>query len=62
MYKRVPQASRALGSNMWRMSHNPYDSALYDLLDATGICIDGNQQSGADRAAGQCVNVPLPLP
>ena len=30
------QASRAMGTNMWRMTHNPYDVALYDLLDATG--------------------------
>lgn len=36
------QASRALGSNIWRMSHNPYRKALYDLLDATGVmCWDG---------------------
>lgn len=35
------QASRAMGSNMWRMSHNPYDVALYDILDATGqMCWD----------------------
>ncbi len=24
--------------NFWRMSHNPYVPALYDLLDATGKC------------------------
>ena len=36
------QASRALGSNIWRMSHNPYQKPLYDLLDATGVmCWDG---------------------
>ena len=56
MYKRVPQASRALGSNMWRMSHNPYDSALYDLLDATGqMCWDENRDYGAKYGSGAYV-------
>ena len=42
------QASRAMGSNIWRMSHNPYDKALYDLLDATGqMCWDENRDYGA---------------
>lgn len=27
------QASRSMGSNMWRMSHNPYDAALYGNFD-----------------------------
>ena len=47
------QASRALGSNMWRMSHNPYDTALYDLLDATGqMCWDENRDYGAKYMGG----------
>jgi hypothetical protein len=30
------------------MSHNPYDRALYDLLDATGqMCWDENRDYGA---------------
>ena len=38
------QASRAMGTNIWRMSHNPYDTALYDLLDATGqMCWDESE-------------------
>jgi beta-galactosidase/beta-glucuronidase len=42
------QASRAMGTNIWRMSHNPYDNALYDLLDATGqMCWDENRDYGA---------------
>ena len=47
------QASRALGSNMWRMSHNPYDIALYDILDATGqMCWDENRDYGAKYGGG----------
>jgi hypothetical protein len=47
------QASRAMGSNMWRMSHNPYDVALYDLLDATGqMCWDENRDYGAKYNGG----------
>ena len=47
------QASRAMGSNMWRMSHNPYDKALYDLLDATGqMCWDENRDYGAKYGSG----------
>jgi beta-galactosidase len=51
------QASRALGSNIWRMSHNPYQKPLYDLLDATGVmCWDGTYVGGAKLgwAAGPC--------
>lgn len=47
------QASRALGSNIWRMSHNPYAPALYDLLDATGqMCWDENRDYGAKYGGG----------
>jgi hypothetical protein len=47
------QASRAMGTNMWRMSHNPYDKALYDLLDATGqMCWDENRDYGAKYGSG----------
>ena len=30
------QCARTLGSNIWRMSHNPYRTGLYDLLDTLG--------------------------
>ena len=30
------QASKALGANTWRMSHNPYTDSLYKILDITG--------------------------
>lgn len=33
------QVSRALGSNIWRMSHNPYRSGLYDVLDVLGVMV-----------------------
>ena len=35
------------------MSHNPYDVALYDLLDATGqMCWDENRDYGAKYGSG----------
>ena len=41
------QASRAVGSNVWRMSHNPYHPPLYDILDATGVTVwDENRDLG----------------
>jgi hypothetical protein len=47
------QASRAMGSNIWRMSHNPYAPALYELLDATGqMCWDENRDYGAKYGGG----------
>ena len=47
------QASRALGSNIWRMSHNPYVPALYRLLDITGlVCWDENRDYGAKYMDG----------
>ena len=30
------QASKSVGANVWRMSHNPYVNSLYDILDRTG--------------------------
>ena len=35
------QLSRALGANFWRMSHNPYDDAVYSILDALGVLVWG---------------------
>ena len=50
------QASRALGSNIWRMSHNPYVPALYQILDRTGImCWDENRDYGAKYMGGAYV-------
>ena len=50
------QASRALGSNIWRMSHNPYVPALYEILDRTGImCWDENRDYGAKYLGGAYV-------
>jgi beta-galactosidase/beta-glucuronidase len=47
------QASRASGSNIWRMSHNPYADELYGLLDATGVmCWDENRDYGAKYMNG----------
>jgi hypothetical protein len=41
------QVSRALGANIWRMSHNPYRTALYDILDAVGTLVwDENRDMG----------------
>lgn len=41
------QASRALGANVWRMSHNPYHPPLYDILDAIGTTVwDENRDLG----------------
>lgn len=41
------QVSRALGSNVWRMSHNPYRTPLYDILDNLGISVwDENRDFG----------------
>ena len=31
------QMLRALGGNVWRMSHNPYSSSVYKLLDTLGV-------------------------
>ena len=43
------QASRALGSNVWRMSHNPYGPALYSILDRLGTAVwDENRDYGAE--------------
>ena len=51
------QASRALGSNVWRMSHNPYVPALYKLLDRTGVVSwDENRDYGAKYMNGAYVN------
>ena len=33
------QLSRALGANSWRMSHNPYDNTLYEVLTELGIMV-----------------------
>eukprot|EP01065_Artemidia_motanka_P007129 TRINITY_DN1351_c0_g2_i2.p1 TRINITY_DN1351_c0_g2~~TRINITY_DN1351_c0_g2_i2.p1 ORF type:complete len:1015 (+),score=324.33 TRINITY_DN1351_c0_g2_i2:64-3045(+) len=41
------QASRALGGNIWRMSHNPYVKGLYGLLDQLGVLVwDENRDYG----------------
>eukprot|EP01062_Namystynia_karyoxenos_P072830 TRINITY_DN6932_c0_g1_i1.p1 TRINITY_DN6932_c0_g1~~TRINITY_DN6932_c0_g1_i1.p1 ORF type:complete len:1025 (+),score=273.18 TRINITY_DN6932_c0_g1_i1:110-3076(+) len=41
------QATRALGGNIWRMSHNPYAKGLYGLLDALGVLVwDENRDYG----------------
>ncbi len=41
------QVARALGSNIWRMSHNPYRTSLYDILDVTGVSVwDENRDMG----------------
>ena len=49
-------ALRSVGGNIWRTSHNPYRTAVYDILDATGIlCWDENreftQRNGDDMEA-----------
>ena len=50
------QASRALGSNIWRMSHNPYLPSLYKLLDITGVMSwDENRDYGAKYMGGAYV-------
>lgn len=47
------QASRALGSNIWRQSHNPYAPGLYGVLDALGtMCWDENRDYGAKYMGG----------
>ena len=47
------QASRAMGANIWRMSHNPYSPSLYSLLDAAGtMCWDENRDYGAKYMGG----------
>jgi beta-galactosidase/beta-glucuronidase len=41
------QAGRAVGANVWRMSHNPYHPPLYDILDALGTTVwDENRDLG----------------
>lgn len=46
------QASKALGSNIWRMSHNPYTDSLYDLLDRTGTMVwDENRDYGPEYSS-----------
>lgn len=41
------QASRMLGGNVWRMSHNPYHPPLYYILDALGTLVwDENRDLG----------------
>eukprot|EP00755_Sulcionema_specki_P011606 Sspe_Gene.49409::Locus_26619_Transcript_1_1_Confidence_1.000_Length_2869::g.49409::m.49409/K01190/lacZ; beta-galactosidase len=45
------QAQKAVGGNFWRMSHNPYEGALYDILDAVGVLVwDENRDFGAAYA------------
>ena len=45
------QVSRALGASTWRMSHNPYRTALYDILDAVGTLVwDENRDMGPSYA------------
>ena len=47
------QASRALGANIWRQSHNPYAPGLYGVLDALGtMCWDENRDYGARYMGG----------
>lgn len=47
------QASRALGANFWRQTHNPYTPHLYALLDTLGImCWDENRDYGAKYLGG----------
>lgn len=47
------QASRALGANIWRQSHNPYTPHLYTLLDLLGtMCWDENRDYGAKYMNG----------
>ena len=47
------QASRALGANIWRQSHNPYSPHLYSLLDLLGtMCWDENRDYGAKYMGG----------
>ena len=40
------QVARALGSNSWRMSHNPYRKGLYDVLDTLGVMVRGGGGGG----------------
>ena len=43
------QTSRAVGSNIWRMSHNPYSPPLYSILDRLGIMSwDENRDYGRE--------------
>lgn len=43
------QASKALGGSMWRMSHNPYTPALYELLSSAGVLSwDENRDYGLE--------------
>ncbi|EDQ90237.1 uncharacterized protein MONBRDRAFT_36654 [Monosiga brevicollis MX1] len=43
------QSLRALGANIWRMSHNPYRKSLYDMLDAAGVLVwDENRDYGLE--------------
>eukprot|EP00040_Diaphanoeca_grandis_P025859 m.143977 g.143977 ORF g.143977 m.143977 type:complete len:1013 (-) comp30346_c0_seq1:516-3554(-) len=47
------QASKMMGSNVWRMSHNPYHQPLYSILDALGTTIwDENRDLGPWYAFG----------
>lgn len=40
-------AGRMLGSNVWRMSHNPYHTPLYNILNALGTTVwDENRDLG----------------
>ena len=43
------QVNRALGGNFWRMSHNPYDDAVYSILDALGVMVRTPRQSALPR-------------
>ena len=52
------QAGRMLGQNVWRMSHNPYHTPLYDILDTLGTMVwDENRDLGPwyVRGMGQMV-------
>lgn len=50
------QASRGMGANIWRMSHNPYAPALYDVLDTLGVMSwDENRDYGAKYGGGAYV-------
>ena len=44
------QMLRDLGSNSWRMSHNPGAQSTYDILDRLGVVVwDETRQLGTDK-------------
>ena len=51
------QASRAVGSNVWRMSHNPYHPPLYDILDAIGTALSGSISTVLTVLHSICVGI-----